>query len=199
LGCLNMFSAKSTENTSLIRCKLIPFMFYSFADFSVLIIVLMTFDRFYGIWHPFKAKTMRRTKIIRSNLLFGCLFCLLVNIHLLFSHSAEVIASANATPVYACEYLIWRNFYEHYWIFIDSFIYSFIPSFLICILNILMIIMLKKADKINKSLNQSAKSSRNSIQIKRKIKNVNIDCVEVVSIQKRNISLISNNKNEKLT
>ena len=200
LGCLNMFSDsffKSTENISLIRCKLIPFMFYSFADFSVLIIVLMTFDRFYGIWHPFKAKILGRTKIIRLNLLFGCMLCLLVNFHLLYSHSAEVNESANSKFVYACEYLIWRNFYEHYWIFIDSFIYSFIPSFLVCILNILIIIRLKKADKITKKLKQKTKSSKKLIQIKRKIKNVNMDCVEQVSIEKRNFSSMSNNKNEK--
>ena len=42
-------------------------MFYSFADYSVFIIVLMTFERFYAVWKPFKAKQMNKKRIFRFN------------------------------------------------------------------------------------------------------------------------------------
>ena len=60
-------------------------------------------------------------------------------------------------PNYVCEYVIWRDFYEIYWIYIDASIYSFVPSFLIFTLNILIIKTLSKADKVNKILSGSMK------------------------------------------
>jgi len=167
-GSLSLFANTSYYNSipmlSVIGCKLIPFLFYSFADFSVLIIVLMTFERFYGVWRPFQANEISQTKIIRLNLFFGCLFCCLINCHFIFTHSLvarkqhqQQQSEDDNQSNYVCEYVIWKDFYEIYWIFIDSFIYSFIPSFLIFTLNILIITMLNKADNI--AMNRSIKSN----------------------------------------
>ena len=155
---------------SLIECKLIPFMFYSFADYSVIIIVLMTAERFYGVWRPLSAKKFSKLKTIRFSLLFGWLICLLINFHFISAHSlavydiieyepdADNLSQAKAKD-YVCEYVVWKDFYEIYWVFIDSFIYSFVPSFIILTLNFLIIKMLKKANKTNRNLNEMAQIS----------------------------------------
>ncbi len=194
--CANTSYYNSMPILSVIGCKLIPFMFYSFADFSVLIIVLMTFERFYGVWRPFEANKMSQTKIIRLNLFFGCLFCCLINCHFIFTHSLvsrtdhsastsisiqqhqstsyDYSTTANNDNIessnYVCEYVIWKDFYEIYWIFIDSFIYSFIPSFLIFTLNILIITMLNKADKI--AMNRTIKIKHNHLRMSSHNRNI---------------------------
>lgn len=157
---------------SIIACKLIPFLFYSFADYSVLIIVLMTFERFYAVWKPFKAKKMNKKRVFRLNILIGSLFCCLVNFHFLITHSL-VYQSDEKNKIYnnnkdyfinesivhdlieknknnyICEYVMWNKFYENYWIYIDASVYSFVPSFLIITLNILIIILINKSNKSN--------------------------------------------------
>jgi hypothetical protein len=157
---------------SIIACKLIPFLFYSFADYSVYIIVLMTFERFYAVWKPFKAKEMNKKRIFRLNILIGSLFCCLVNFHFLITHSLVYQSDEKNTiynnnkdyflnesivhdlieknkNTYICEYVMWNKFYENYWIYIDASVYSFVPSFLIITLNIFIIILLKKSNQSN--------------------------------------------------
>lgn len=182
----------SSRFISVIGCKLIPFMFYSLADYSVLIIVLMTGERFYGVWKPFKANK-NKLKVFRLNLIIGCIFCCLVNSHFIYTHTlvdhnnesesngvvfisasnskqqlqqveyVDTIKSSSSSSTssnYVCEYAIWKDFYEKYWVFIDASIYSFIPSLLIFSLNILIIRLLNKADKINSNLNPKTKANR---------------------------------------
>jgi hypothetical protein len=79
--------------------------------------------------------------------------------------SNQSTASSYLAELYVCEYIIWKDFYEFYWIFIDASIYSFIPSVLIFILNILMIGILKKAEKKSRNLNEVKSIKRNSLEM----------------------------------
>lgn len=202
---INYYSSKFI---SIIGCKLIPFLFYSLADYSVIIIVLMTGERFYGVWKPFHANKMSKKRMFRLNLLVGFLFCCLINSHFLITHNlvkfnetplnlktggmlvdSVIIHSSNefkdmsksASTNYVCEYTMWKDFYERYWVFIDASIYSFIPSFLIVTFNIIIIRLLNKADKINSNLNhrttrtESIISNYNTNLLENEIK----DCVEL--------------------
>jgi len=169
---INSVKYNSSTFISIIACKLIPFLFYSFADYSVYIIVLMTIERFYAVWKPFKAKQMNKKRLFRFNILIGCLFCCLVNFHFLITHSlvyqpnfinnnnnnidysylksnesVHNFEEANKkNENYICEYHLWKEFYDYYWIYIDASVYSFVPSFLIITFNILIIILLNKAN-----------------------------------------------------
>jgi len=195
VGGLNRYVSTSNYSSrilfSTLVCKLSPFMFYSFADFSVFIIVLMTFERFYCVWRPLEASKLNQTKLFRFNLLVACFFCCLINCHFIFSHSLvslnsfkpdNISESIVIKPIsinissftdhlidssssnYACEYVIWKDFYEIYWIYIDSFIYSFLPSLIILTLNILIIKMLNKANRTNLSLGGSNKVQNKKAQ-----------------------------------
>ena len=103
---------------SLIGCKLIPFLLYSLSDLSVLIIVMMTAERFYGVWRPLEANKLSKTKTIRWSLLVGCLFCFFINCHFIFTHSLVVHKSdennleenkSETKQDYVCEYIIWKE------------------------------------------------------------------------------------------
>jgi hypothetical protein len=184
---INSVKYNSSTFISIIACKLIPFLFYSFADYSVYIIVLMTIERFYAVWKPFKAKQMNKKRLFRFNILIGCLFCCLVNFHFLITHSLvyqpNFINNNNNNNIdysylksnesvhnfeeankknenYICEYHLWKEFYDYYWIYIDASVYSFVPSFLIITFNILIIILLNKAKNVNSNL--SANLNENS-------------------------------------
>ena len=172
--CLHSINYDSFYLISFLACKFIPFSFYSLADYSVLLIVSMTGERFYGVWKPFSWNKISKDRLIRLNLIFGCLFCCLLNSHFLFTHSLvdQVNDTSNVSfkgkyqtdsfnsnkADYVCEYVYLKDFYDHYWVYIDASIYSFIPSFLIFTLNILIIRMLNKADKINSNLSQKYQS-----------------------------------------
>ena len=176
---INSVKYNSSTFISIIACKLIPFLFYSFADYSVYIIVLMTIERFYAVWKPLKAKQMNKKRLFRFNILIGCLFCCLVNFHFLITHSLvyqpNFINNNNNNNIdysylksnesvhnfeeenkknknFICEYHLWKEFYDYYWIYIDASVYSFVPSFLIITFNILIIILLNKAKNVNSNL-----------------------------------------------
>jgi len=175
---INTINYSSLLTVSIVSCKLIPFLFYSLADYSVVIIVLMTFERFYGVWRPFQSNKMNNNN---KNLIISCLFCCLINCHFLFTHSLvfddynhlgsnetmhknvtkmiTIIEQQQHNTNFICEYVMWKDFYEKYWIYIDSSIYSFVPSFLIFILNILIISLLNNASKVNSRLSYSNNSS----------------------------------------
>jgi len=132
-------------------CKSTLFLFYSMADFSVFIIVIMTAERFYGVWRPVQAnKTTDKNNLI---LILVFLFCCLVNLHLIFTHTmvkhndytTNTTININKTNFNVCEYVYLSEFYEQFWVYIDATIYSFIPFIVLTILNILIIICIKKS------------------------------------------------------
>ncbi len=146
-------------------CKSTLFLFYSMADFSVFIIVIMTAERFYGVWRPVQAnKTTDKNNLI---LILVFLFCCLVNLHLIFTHTmvkhndytTNTTININKTNFNVCEYVYLSEFYEQFWVYIDATIYSFIPFIVLTILNILIIICIKKAENINQKLNQVNRKS----------------------------------------
>jgi len=146
-------------------CKSTLFLFYSMADFSVFIIVIMTAERFYGVWRPVQAnKTTDKNNLI---LILVFLFCCLVNLHLIFTHTmvkhndytTNTTININKTNFNVCEYVYLSEFYEQFWVYIDATIYSFIPFIVLTILNILIIIFIKKAENINQKLNQVNRKS----------------------------------------
>lgn len=154
----------------IIGCKSTLFLFYSMADFSVFIIVIMTAERFYGVWRPVQAnKTTDKNNLI---LVLVFLFCCLVNLHLIFTHTMvkhndytnttinlNINNNNNKTNFNVCEYVYLSEFYEQFWVYIDATIYSFIPFIVLTILNILIIICIKKAENINQKLNQVNRKS----------------------------------------
>ncbi len=158
---LHYTNLESSPFISLLGCKLTMFVFYTFADFSVLIIVIMTAERFYGVWKPVHKNEFTNKRLI---LITSFLFCFLLNSHLIFTHS-NVEYTESSESIYnftvnqsftfniaICEFVVWKEFYEKYWIFIDATIYSFIPFVAITVLNVLLIRLLNRAEKMNKQL-----------------------------------------------
>ncbi len=173
IGAIN----KWFTETSLVGCKLFPVLFYSFADYSVLIIVLMNGERLYAVWRPVQAKNLLKTHFYRIFLALAGFFCFSINSHFIFSHSVVIheliiqettaVSFTDLTSirknnksyisqeVSVCEYVRFKEFYEYYWIFIDATIYSFLPFVLLTIFNILIIYTLKQADNMNWNLSSS--------------------------------------------
>ena len=161
---LNHINLEPLPLISWLGCKLTMFLFYTLADYSVLIIVIMTAERFYGIWKPVHKNFLTKKCL---TMIVSFLFCCLINSHLVFTHSI-ISDSITNVSVYnltanvsfnmntvACEFVVWKEFYEKYWIFIDATIYSFIPFAAITVFNILIISLLNRAEKINKQLTKS--------------------------------------------
>jgi hypothetical protein len=175
---LHYINLDSLPLISWLGCKLTMFLFYTLADYSVLIIVIMTAERFYGVWKPVHANKWTKKRFI---LIISFMFCCLLNSHFIFTHSIveypdsssihESSSSSSSSSLYlhsnksllnlnetlsmntsACEFVVWKEFYEKYWIFIDATIYSFIPFVAITFFNILIIRFLNRAEKINTNL-----------------------------------------------
>jgi len=91
LGGVNLWLHSVNYNSlpmaSVIGCKLVPFMFYSLADYSVMIIVIMTCERFYAVWRPLQANQSNKKRMFRFNLTVSALLCMLVNSHFVFTHN----------------------------------------------------------------------------------------------------------------
>lgn len=176
LGGVNLWLHSANYNSlpmaSVIGCKLVPFLFYSLADYSVFIIVIMTAERFYAVWKPVHSSHLNKKRLFRLNLFLASLFCMLVNFHFILTHSLDeqvdetyqeeinefhlnstLISLIEPKVNKICVYVEWKVFYEKYWIYIDASIYSFIPFILITIFNILIIRLLSKADKKGNQLN----------------------------------------------
>lgn len=158
---------------SWLGCKLTMFIFYTLADYSVLIIVIMTAERFYGVWKPVHANKWTKK---RFSLITSFLFCCFVNSHFIFTHSIVEYPDSNNELVKnlsdnetismntsSCEFIMWKEFYEKYWIFIDATIYSFIPFVAITLFNILIIRFLNKAEKVNRQLTSNRPLIKNQI------------------------------------
>jgi len=170
---LHYINLDSLPLISWLGCKLTMFLFYTLADYSVLIIVIMTAERFYGVWKPVHANKWTKKRFI---LIISFMFCCLLNSHFIFTHSIVEYpdsssiheSSSSSSSLYlhsnksllnlnetlsmntsACEFVVWKEFYEKYWIFIDATIYSFIPFVAITFFNILIIRFLNRAEKIN--------------------------------------------------
>lgn len=180
---LNNIHFNSMPIISVIGCKLTLFSYYTLADYSVLILVIMTVERFYGVWKPVHT----RKSFTFLNLLLAFLFCSFVNSHFILTHTMvrhEVnftksnTSTSNSSIGFfhdiasseSCEFTMWKEFYEKYWIFIDASIYSFIPFLIISACNTLIISFLNKADQVNSKLVQCKESPsvNNSIKIRKK-------------------------------
>lgn len=140
---------------SMLNCKFVPFLFYTFADWSVFVIVIMTAERLYAVWKPLKAvKINRKLQFKVSIMASACLSCF-INSHFLLTHSVikarkEALNEIrNETddgkfePI--CIDTFWHEFYQSYWIYIDALIYSFVPFCLLSLFNILIVKYLFKA------------------------------------------------------
>lgn len=155
-----LISYNGTWSTFLISntwCKLIPFVFYTFLDLSVFLVVIMTGERFFAVSRPLHANYFLRKKKSCTIILFAALCCATLNSHFLYTHSLEDDLStldysfteindtqtANITKV--CVPVRWLTFYHTYWSYIDAIIYSFLPTFLLCIFNLSIVRYLIKA------------------------------------------------------
>ena len=82
LGGVNLWLHSVNYNSlpmaSVIGCKLVPFMFYSLADYSVMIIVIMTCERFYAVWKPLQVNQFNKKRMFRLNLSVSALLCMCV-------------------------------------------------------------------------------------------------------------------------
>ena len=153
IGAISLYSFNTVSFITVFGCKSTLFLYYSLADYSVYIIIIMTFERFYGVWRPVQANKSTKNNYI---LFIALIFCLLVNSHLAFTHTmvTQYVNSTVEANNSACEYVIWNEFYETYWIYIDATIYSFMPFCILTILNTLIFTCLKKAETNNQTANQ---------------------------------------------
>lgn len=162
VGGLNLLTHSTSYNynflamTSVISCKLVPFLFYTLADYSVFIIVIMTAETCVDLW---KKRRNNTSKSFQNYLLIGFFACLIINSHFILTHNLLVTQNdfsdynedlneltLNASSLIlsdpnqnVCIYVIWKEFYEKYWIYLDSSIYSFIPFVFISIFNLLIV------------------------------------------------------------
>ena len=154
---------------STMSCKILTFIIYSSFDFSVGLVVLMSADKLYGIVYPLKARSgmLNRNKMITISSLF--IFCLIVNIHFLFSYSLIKLKKKsfdnmtiltnnseqfNSSFIDICTHEMWNQFYSNYWVYIDSTVYSFLPLVLIVGINVSIIVLLAREKKVRLRLSQ---------------------------------------------
>ena len=188
---------------SWLGCKLVMFLFYTLADYSVLILVIMTAERSYGVWKPVHLNKSTKKRYI---LILSFLFCCLINSHFIFTHSIveysdsvnDLVHNSSSDQNFTqnfttCEFVVWKDFYENYWVFIDAIIYSFIPFVFITIFNILIVISLNNAKKVNKQLTGEI----NSLIIKKQT-NPNNDKKLSPKIDAKNIKFIDEITNDSL-
>lgn len=180
VGLVSLWLHSANHNTlpiiTEISCKAAPFLFYSLADFSVLVILIMTGERFYAVWQPISNGKTNRKRRFKINLSVALIFCLLVNSHFVYTHSLNRLSAldeetSNSTdelvePNILCEDTKWKEFYETYWVYIDASLYSFIPFIAITVLNILIIVTLKQAETMKITKNNKNLSLTSSTILK---------------------------------
>lgn len=138
---------------SILNCKFVPFFFYTFADWSVFVIVIMTAERLYAVGKPLKAVKINRKLQFKITILASASLSCFLNSHFLLTHSVIkaknelVLGESNETDIYEpiCIDTFWHEFYQSYWIYIDAMIYSFVPFCLLSLFNILIVKYLFKA------------------------------------------------------
>ena len=162
---------RSFTKTSIAACKLVPFCIYSLLDFSIAIIVAMTCEKLYAIYYPMKTNqgklNKKRTGIILLSLL---LFCLIVNVHFLFTHSIYrmQLGDYSNQTVTICSHTKWLKFYDYYWPYIDAIIFSFLPLILIIVFNVSIIRRLIEEAKKREEL-QQIKTYRNGSSLSKQM------------------------------
>ena len=138
---------------SILNCKFVPFFFYTFADWSVFVIVIMTAERLYAVWKPLKAVKINRKLQFKISIVASASLSCFLNSHFLLTHSVIkaknelILDESNKTFDYEpiCIDTFWHEFYQSYWIYIDAMIYSFVPFCLLSLFNILIVKYLFKA------------------------------------------------------
>ena len=216
----------SILQTSTSVCKFLPFSIYTTLDFSISLIVIMTYEKLYAVYSPMKASQLKfnrkRSKVI---VIAALVVCSLINTHFLFSHSLVEIQidqtisfNESKEMVHVCTNHQWFKFYDSYWIYIDAIIYSFLPLTLISIFNILIIVCLVKEKKIASKLQEKADCSSYEMACKTLLKineptvsksksNLTITKTDILqlsssnrsinSIRSINSKIVSNNINDK--
>ncbi len=169
--------------TSVISCKLVPFLFYTLADYSVFIIVIMTAETCVDLWKK-RRNNNNNNKSFQNYLLIGFFACLIINSHFILTHNLLVTQNdfsdynedlneltLNASSLILadpnqniCIYVIWKEFYEKYWIYLDASIYSFIPFVFISIFNLLIMCSLKKTKNCFTNSTTTTTTTNNSQQ-----------------------------------
>ncbi len=165
-GALNIWLESvfswSVIEKSIISCKLLPFLIYTFMEYSVVIIVIMTGSKIDGILHPLKTlhdKFNRKKPVVYACL--ALIFCSIINFHYLITHSIikiDLNITMDNTTIKTenriCTYIKWFNFYDLYWPYIDAILYSFLPFILISIFNFIIIFNLRKSKQKSLELRQ---------------------------------------------
>ena len=138
-------------------------------EYSVVIIVMMTGLKLYGIMYPMKAigkKFNLKKGIINASLAFA--LCIIFNFHFLISSSIEEInhdSTENNQSVpkengkmkiklQICAIIKWFDFYEKFWPYFDALVYSFLPFMFLTLFNILIVFSIRKSNKKNSELRQ---------------------------------------------
>ena len=124
-------------------CKAFQFLACTMSDYSVLIILIITVEKFYAVSYPYKASQVKFCKKRLRIIFFSALFiCSIINSYFLFSLKLIEVNSTigyNAsfnnpnTLVSICTYSKWNYFYANSWPYINATIYSFLPFSMISI------------------------------------------------------------------
>ncbi len=166
-----------------------------------MIIVIMTGTKLYGIMYPMKVfgnKFKIKKAFINVSLTF--ILCTFINFHFLFSHSIivenlnddslenQTINEKNRTikTHKICANVMWFDFYDIFWPYIDAFAYSFLPFISLTILNIIIIHNIRKSKKQNLELRQHDSLSRFSIRYSRNLTSRNVS-LKLLNIQNENL------------
>ncbi len=155
-------------------CKLDAFIRYSSGDISVWLLVSVTFDRFFAIVFPLKARifcTRKRAKLI---CVLVCMLAIMKNVHLFWTRgffmfitleTGDIIQVTNCGSSTTA-----TNFFEKAirpWLAYITV--CLIPSITILILNIIIIVNLQKSKSMNKhkssTIHQKGISARTSKRI----------------------------------
>ncbi|XP_048237981.1 growth hormone secretagogue receptor type 1-like [Haliotis rufescens] len=139
-------------------CGILYFIFYTTIHYDVLLLLSMTAERYVAVSFPLHAHsliTLKKAVIVIVTLAF---FSLGVNLHNLFTRSADFDSSKQTT---FCGYDGETNkfFVTKVFPWIDSALYCFIPMTSLFVLNFLIIANLKRAAKKQQNLTHTLKGT----------------------------------------
>ncbi|CAF0774904.1 unnamed protein product [Brachionus calyciflorus] len=174
--------------SSILTCKLSPFLFYTLADWSVFIIVIMTAERLHAVWKPLRVVRSNKKLQFKITMLFSVSLCSLINSHFILTHSVvkakklSVEFNVNNKTEEIEEICIdtqWHEFYTNYWIYIDATIYSFLPFCLLSIFNISIVRYLFKAADDSLKLNEEKFLLKSNLKWRTNVLNSYENSIEV--------------------
>ncbi|CAF0915806.1 unnamed protein product [Didymodactylos carnosus] len=129
-------------------CKLLSVLFYTVADYSVWLVVMMSIDRCIAVAKPLHVNSICTVKRAKFCVCLLAFISFLINVHFIFTHKLyrdDDFSECSHFPEY--EYFIIRI-----WPWVDAAVYSVLPFILLLTMNLIIVQRLwyarKSSDKL---------------------------------------------------